>query len=238
MIKYENIIYSANPPKQTNVLWIKAGKQKVKSTEDEDSYELFPENDIVYHYIDGKWSAVGNMNELVSSVSSLETSVKALNEDSVTKRECGRYASKYDQLTLPVFEVNIKNFFKDLKVGNSKTIEVPMVGSGAAPFYWSDVKDFVGYGVYFNSAPYIGIQDYYSDPTVIWCKHEVGDVLTFDRERIYKSDVITSSWKNSEGVATAGTKAYLQVTIPKWSDSSSLSKEGMRKIKIQLIAAE
>ena len=238
MIKYENIIYSANPPKQTNVLWIKAGKQKIKSDQDEDSYELFPDNDIIYHYIDGKWSALGNMDEVVSAVSSLETTVKTIDGDYISKRECGSYASKYDQLTMPVFSVDVRNFFKDLRVGSSKTVQVPMLGSGADPYYWSDKKEYNGYGIYFNSAPYIGIRDFYSDSTVIWCKHEVGDVLTFDRERIYKSDVITSSWKNSEGVATAGTKAYLQVTIPKWSDSSSLNNEGMRKIKIQLIAAE
>ena len=238
MIKYENIIYSANPPKQTNVLWIKAGNRKVKDGQDKGSGEIFPENQIIYQFINGKWQALGDIDELTYIVSTLRTEVNALNDNSVTKRECGNYASKYDQLTMPVFLVNIRNLFKDMRVGSSKTIQVPMVGSGAAPYYWADEKEYNGYGIYFNSAPYIGIQDYYTDPTVIWCKHEVGDVLTFDRERIYKSDVITSSWKNAEGVATAGTKAYLQVTIPKWSDSSSLSAEGMRKIKLQLIAAE
>lgn len=238
MIKYENIICSANPPKQTNVLWIKAGIRKLKDDQDEESAEIFPENRIIYQFINGKWEALGDIDELTYIVSTLRTEVNALNNDSVTKRECGNYASKYDQLTMPVFDANIRNLFKDMRVGSSKTIEVPMVGSGVEPFFWADEKEYNGYGIYFNNAPYIGIQDYYSDPTVIWCKHEVGDVLTFDRERIYKSDVITASWKNAEGVATAGTKAYLQVTIPKWSDSDSLNAEGMRKIKLQLIAAE
>lgn len=237
MIKYENIIYSANPPKQTNVLWIKAGKQKIKSDQDEESYELHSDNDIIYHYIDGSWSPVGNMDDFVYSVSSLETEVKGINANYISKRDCASYASKYDQLTMPVFTLGIRNFFKDLKVGSSKTVAVPMLNNGLYD-YQSDIKEFNGYSIYWNSAPYIGIQDYFLEPIVIWCKHEVGDVLTQDRERVYKSDVITSSWKNSEGVATAGTKAYLQVTIPKMTDTSSIINSGSRKIKIQLIAVE
>ena len=69
MIKYENIIYSANPPKQTNVLWIKGGNRKVKDGQDEDSGEIFPENQIMYQFINGKWQALGDIDELTYIVS-------------------------------------------------------------------------------------------------------------------------------------------------------------------------
>lgn len=45
---------------------------------------------------------------------------------------------------MPVFLVNIRNLFKDMRVGSSKTIQVPMVGSGAAPYYQADKKNIMG----------------------------------------------------------------------------------------------
>ena len=94
----------------------------MKDGQDEESGEIFPENQIIYQFINGKWQALGDIDELTYIVSILRTEVNALNDNSITKRECGNYASKYDQLTMPVFLANIRNLFKDMRVGSSKII--------------------------------------------------------------------------------------------------------------------